>query len=139
MIGGIATAVKTLAPTVRIVGVEPVGAEAVTCALAADRPVQIGRSSTIADGLAAPFAGEHTLRHVQAYVDDVVLVSDASIGEALRLLFSRTKLAAEPSGAAALAALLEGKIDISRSRSVVCVVSGGNVDLDVLRSLLGDV
>jgi len=136
LISGTAAAVKALAPNVRIVGVEPVGAEAMTRGLAAGRPVQVERPPTIADGLAAPFAGEHTLRHVQELVDDVVLVSDTSIAEALRLIMTRTKLAAEPSGAAALAALLEGKVDLTRARRVVCVISGGNVDLDVLKGLL---
>jgi len=79
----------------------------------------------VADGLAAPFAGVHTLAHVQAFVDEVVLVDDDSILKALRLMLERAKLVAEPAGAAAYAALLSGAAKVPAGTTVVCVVSGG--------------
>ena len=84
--------------------------------------------NTVADGLAAPFAGEHTFAHVQRYVDRVVLVDDDAILAALRALLLQAKLAAEPAGAAALAALSSGAITLPKNSRVVCVVSGGNAD-----------
>jgi threonine dehydratase len=136
LIGGIATAVKALRPDTMVFGVEPLAADCMTRALAAGRPVPIGHPGTVADGLAAPFAGEHTLRHVERFVDGVLRVEDATIVEALRLLITRCKLAAEPSGAAALAALLIDPPELRSLKRVVCLVSGGNVDLAALAELL---
>jgi threonine dehydratase len=98
--------------------------------------VTLDRTTTIADGLAAPFAGEHTLRHIRQLVDDIVLVDDDDIVAGLRLIMRRCKLAAEPSGAAALAALLSEALSLPRASVVACVVSGGNVDLDTLKRIL---
>src|SRR5204862_2498009 len=83
--------------------------------------------SSVADGLNAPFAGENTLAIGRELVDDVVLVTEEEICDAMRFLYTRAKLACEPAGAAATAALLAGKIGCERSGSVVSVVSGGNV------------
>ncbi len=136
LISGIAAAVKHSRPTVRVVGVEPTGSDAMTRSLAAGTPVRLERSSTVADGLAAPFAGAHTLAHVQAFVDQVVLVDDDQILRALRLILQRAKLMAEPAGAAAFAALLSGAVTVPRDAHVVCVVSGGNVDPALLQRVL---
>jgi threonine dehydratase len=136
LISGIATAVKSARPKVRVIGVEPTGADGVSRGLAAGRPVTLDRTNTIADGLAAPFAGEHTLRHIRELVDDIVLVDDEDIVTGLRLIMQRCKLAAEPSGAAALAALLSEAVSLARASVVACVVSGGNVDLDTLKRIL---
>jgi threonine dehydratase len=104
-----------------------------TRSLAAGRPVQLEKSDTVADGLAAPFAGEHTLAQVQRDVDEVVLVPDDAILQALRLILERSKLAAEPSGAAAFAALLAGKVRLPAGAVAVCLVSGGNLNPAVLK------
>jgi threonine dehydratase len=85
--------------------------------------------------LAAPFAGENALPHIRAYVDDVIIVSDDDIAAALRLTLERTKILTEPAGAAAVAALLSGRLAIARKR-VAVIASGGNVDLSRLRELL---
>lgn len=136
LISGIAAAVKSARPKVRVIGVEPTGADGVSRGLAAGRPVTLDRATTIADGLAAPFAGEHTLRHIRQLVDDIVLVDDEAIVAGLRLIMQRCKLAAEPSGAAPLAALLSEALSLPRASVVACVVSGGNVDLDTLKRIL---
>jgi threonine dehydratase len=136
LIGGIAAAVKTLRPSVRVYGVEPRGAAAMRASLDAGRAVRLQAVDTIADGLAAPMAGVLTYEAVRSYVDDVVLVTDDEIASGLRSLLSRTKLLAEPAGAAGVAAILARKLPLRAGERVVAVVSGGNVDLTRLRELL---
>jgi threonine ammonia-lyase medium form len=136
LISGIATALKTKKPEVKIIGVEPEGASAMTQSLQRGEPVHLERVDTVADGLAAPFAGQHTLAHVQAYVDDLVVVSDQEIVEAMGLILERCKVVAEPAASSTLAALLSGKVNLPRGSTVVCVLSGGNVDRERLKALL---
>jgi threonine dehydratase len=126
LIGGVSIALRQLRPGVRIVGVEPEGAPTLTRALAAGGPVPLDDVSTVADGLSAPFAGALTYELVRDLVDDVVLVSDDEILEAMRLLALRAKVVAEPAAAAGLAALLAGRVT-TQAGPVVVVVSGGNV------------
>lgn len=135
LISGVAVAVKHLRPDARIFGVEPEGAPAMHRSLQEGAAVHLERVETVADGLAPPMAGEVTFQHVKALVDDVVLVSDDEIVQAMGLILSRTKLLAEPAGAAAVAALLQGRIPVDQG-PVVAVISGGNVDLDALAGLL---
>jgi threonine dehydratase len=136
LISGIAAAVKLQRPSVRVVGVEPKGADAMSRSLEQGAPVHLERVDTIADGLAPPFAGEHTFRHVRRFVDEMVRVADGEIVDALRVLIQRCKLAAEPSGAAGLGALMSGKVAPTAGSTVVCVVSGGNIGLALLKQLL---
>ena len=133
---GIATALKALRPTVRVIGVEP--------ELAADARESLQRgeivrwpadqvSHTIADGTRTQALGRRTFAHLRAYLDSVVTVSEAEIAAAVRLAAERSRLVAEPSGALAIAALAfhaaEARLD-PRDGSIVAIVSGGNVDPD---------
>jgi threonine dehydratase len=136
LLAGIAVAAKSLRPDIRVVGVEPEGAPAVTRSLAAGYPVTIEKIATIADGLSAPFAAPTSQRLIERYVDDVVLVTDDEILTALRLILERTKLLVEPAGAAAVAALLTGKAGTIRGSRTVATLSGGNVDFERLKHLL---
>ena len=136
LISGVATTVKLLSPTTRVIGVEPEGAPGMTLSLRDGVPAHLDSTNTIADGLAAPFAGDRNFEHVKAYVDDVVLLTDEEIAAGLRLLMERAKLQAEPSGAAAFASLLAGKVRVPAGARVVCIVSGGNVDRSRLKELL---
>jgi threonine dehydratase len=135
LIAGIACAIKSVRPDVRIIGVEPEGAAAMRRSLDAGSPQQIS-PNTIADGLAAPMVGAMTLEAARRFVDDVVLVTDDEIVAALRLLLSYTKLLVEPAAAAGVAALLNGKARVARGSHVTVVISGGNVDLERLKALL---
>lgn len=126
LISGVAIAVKEQSPHVRIVAVEPERSAALHAALEAGEPVRIEPGS-IADGLNAPFAGVNTLAFCRELVDETVLVTEDEIMEAMRFLYSRAKLACEPAGAAATAALLAGKIELEAGSTVASVVSGGNV------------
>jgi threonine dehydratase len=119
----------------RVVGVEPEGAPTLTAALAAGAPVPI-EARSIADGLNAPFTGSATLAVCADRVDEVVLVSDDEIAEAMRFLYQRAKLACEPAGAAAVAALLSGKTRVAPGSPVVAVVSGGNADPQIAAGIL---
>ncbi|MGH7544504.1 MAG: threonine ammonia-lyase [Gemmatimonadota bacterium] len=136
LISGIATAIKGVRPQARVFGIEPEGSAVMKKSLERGEPIALRDRATIADGLDAPFAGRHTLAHIQARVDDLVLVSDAQIIEALRLILARAKLLTEPAAAASLAGLLAGRLEITAGATVVCVLSGGNVDLERLRLLL---
>lgn len=136
LISGIAMALKEQKPELKVIGVEPEGASAMTQSLQRGEPVFLDRVDTIADGLAAPFAGQYTLAHVQVYVDDVVIVSDLEIIEAMKLILERNKVTAEPAAASTLAALLSNKVSITQGATVLCVLSGGNIDQKSLKSLL---
>lgn len=135
LIGGIAVAIKESRPSVKMWGVEPTGAAVMRRSLDADRPVRLESMKTIADGLAAPMAGDLSFPIVQRYVDDVVLVEDEEIMSAMSDLLFSTKLLAEGAGAAATAAVLSAKIPVG-GRRVVAVLSGGNVDASRVREVL---
>jgi threonine dehydratase len=119
----------------RVVGVEPESAPTLSAALAAGEPVRVEPRS-IADGLNAPFTGRGTLEVCRKRVDSVVLVSDEELAEGLRFLYARAKLACEPAGAAAVAALLAGKLELAPGEPVVAVVSGGNADPATVAGIL---
>ena len=135
LIGGIVVAIKEQRPKVRVFGVEPTGAAVMRESLDAGHPVKAESVKTIADGLAAPMAGELTYPIVRRYVDDVVLVSDDEIMSAMREILFSTKLLAEGGGAAATAAVLFGKLPVG-GRRVVAVLSGGNVDAARIQQVL---
>lgn len=136
LIAGIAVAIKEQRPDARIIGVEPEGAPAMWRSLQSHKPERLERVQTIADGLSAPFAGALPFEIVQRYVDDVVLVSDSSIREAMVLLLERCKVLAEPGGAVGIAALIEGRVTAQQGAPTVAVISGGNIDAARLATIL---
>jgi len=119
-----------------VIGVEPELSPAMHEALAAGEPVPVTPKS-IADGLSAPFAGEHCLEICRERLERVVLVSEAELEQAFRFLYERAKLAAEPAGAASVAALLARKIPLEQGETVVAIVSGGNVATETAVAILG--
>ena len=131
---GIATAVKLSAPHIRIIGVQPEGANAYFLSRKAGKPVALSRWDTIADGLSARFPGVYPFHHLQEYLDDVVLVSEKDIAASFRSLLFRGKLLVEPAGAVAAAAFFSGKVD--RDRTTVAAVTGGNVTAETVQTLL---
>jgi threonine dehydratase len=137
LISGIAWAVKELRRTARIVGVEPEGADTMLRSRQEGKAARIDKTRTVADGLAAPFAGELNFRMVQRYVEDLVRVSDQEILAGMRLLFERCKVVAEPAGSAALGAMVAGKVPLPAKSTVCCVVSGGNIGMELLAELFG--
>jgi threonine dehydratase len=135
LISGVAAALKERRPAVRVYGVEPSGSNAMSLALAAGEPVRI-QPRSVADGLNAPFAGNLTLPMVRRYVDEIVLIDDATILAGLRFALGRLKQVLEPAGSAALAATLAGRIPVREGESVAVVLSGGNIDVTRLGELI---
>jgi threonine dehydratase len=135
LISGVAAAIRTQRPSVRVYGVEPTGAAAMTRSYEAGAPVTI-EPTTVADGLAAPFAGVRTLAMCQRYLEGIVLLDDPEILSGVWFGIERMKQAFEPAGAAALAAVLHGRIPIRDGERVAVVASGGNVDVGRLGELL---
>jgi threonine dehydratase len=134
LIAGIALAVKLAAPSVRVVGVETVAADDANRSFRAGKRIRIDHPNTIADGIRNLEVGALNWEVIQTHVDDMVTVSDAEVIEAMRLLITRAKVVAEPTGAVAAAAVLAGRV---RGARVAAIVSGGNLDPALLAELLG--
>lgn len=134
LISGCSTVAKAMGD-VRVIGVEPEAGDDVKQSLAAGRIVELPETPhTIADGQQTRSPGEHTFPVIRDRVDEIVTVTDAEIVDAMRVAFQRLNVVVEPSGAAALAAVLSGAVDVAGQR-VGITMSGGNVDLDRFRAL----
>ena len=131
LISGIATAVKALKPDVRIIGVQAAGAASMRAALDAGKLVTLPALNTIADGIATKSAGRYTFEIVRTLVDDVLVVDDEEIIQAVLLLLERCKLLVEGAGAAGVAALLSGRLKLDGKRTVA-LLSGGNIDMNLI-------
>lgn len=133
LISGIAFAIKSLKPAVKIWGVQPLLSNATYRSFQEGRPISIEKARTIADGLQVTSPGKITFPLVQKYVDDIVTVEEETILQAVKDLILDEKLVVEPSGAVPLAAQIEGKVP---SNNTVCVLSGGNIDPRVIHNIL---
>jgi threonine dehydratase len=136
MISGIATAAKALKPDVRIIGVEPEGASDAYQSLRSGTRVRIDRIDTIADGLRTSSPGVLNFEIMRRLVDEIVLVSDDGIRDAMRALAFDAKLTVEPSGAVAVAGLQSGQVAVE-GKTVVAVISGGNADPQAYAAIIG--
>jgi len=128
LLAGVATAVRSLRPQARLVGVQAEGAAAYPASLAAGHPVAITAMSTMADGIAIGRPGVVPFELIRRHVDDVVTVSEEMISRALLFLLERAKLVVEPAGAVGVAALLDDVLVSALRPPVVVVLSGGNID-----------
>ena len=137
LIAGVAAALKEQRPGIRVYGVEPGRSNALSLAIERNEVVRI-QPESVADGLGAPFAGVWTLAMAQRYLDDIILLDDPTILAGMRFAIERLKQVLEPAGAAALAAVLAGRIPISQGERVAVVLSGGNVEVDRIGLLLAD-
>lgn len=136
LMAGSATIATAMCPGIRMIGVEPELGDDTRRSLAAGERVTVPVPRTVADGLALPAPGELTFEVNRRLVDEVVTVSDAEIVAAMVFLFERLKIVVEPSGAAAVAALLTGRIRLPGARIGV-IISGGNIDAGRFRELTG--
>jgi threonine dehydratase len=134
LLSGSLLVANELNPEMAVYGVEPELANDWFQSLAAGHPVEIAPPPTIADGLRTPVPGNITFPIVRAHAKDVLLVSEDDIKDAMRFLLSRMKLLTEPSGAVAAAAVLKRKLP-QKFESVGVILSGGNVDMDVLAQI----
>jgi threonine dehydratase len=140
LISGIATAVKSLKPQAKVIGVEPELAGDAQASLRAGRIVKLPAEqalSTSADGLRSMYVGTITFEHMRRYVDDIVTVSEKEIAEAVRILSHNPQTLAEPSGAVAPAAWLFHRDSLPHSNAAVAVISGGNIDPELLARVRG--
>lgn len=131
LISGVAIAMKSLKPDVRIIGVEAAGAASMRAALDAGHIVTLPSVNTIADGIATKRVGAYTFAAVRELVDEVITVDDEEIVRAVLLLLERCKLLVEGAGAVGVAALLSGKVDVA-GQTTVAVLSGGNIDMNLV-------
>jgi threonine dehydratase len=136
LISGVATAVKGIDPSVRVIGVQAEGASSVIDSLEAGEIVELDNVDTIADGIATRRIGEKPFSVIQERVDEVVTVSDSEIAMAITLLLERSKVITEGAGAIALAAVLEGTFDYETDETIVPLLCGGNIDPNVLTTVL---
>jgi threonine dehydratase len=136
LVSGVGVAVKALRPGAKVIGVETEVLPCMLQALEAGRPVTLDPASTIADGIAVKRAGDLTLAHVQKYVDEIVTVSEEEIASAILYLLEKEKTVAEGAGAVAIAALMQRKIRGLEGRKVVSIVSGGNIDVNLIARVI---
>lgn len=134
LIAGVATAIKELAPNVKVYGVQACGADAMARSKSCGLLTRTAEALTIADGIAVKSPGDATFEVVQKYVEDIVTIDDEAIASAILMLLERAKLMVEGSGAIGLAALLHGKIPVAGP--VACVVSGGNIDVNFIARII---
>lgn len=132
---GIAVAVKSLNPKVRVVGVQAEGCASAALSMKRKERVRVQKPATFAEGIAVPMVGEHPFRILRDMVDAIVTVSDEAIARAMVTLMEKSKLVVEAAGAAGAAALFEGENPPGKGK-VVVVLSGGNVDLNLLQRVL---
>ncbi len=135
LISGVSTAMKGRNPKIRVIGVESSDGPAMKRSIEAGKVVTLDSIDTIIDGLRVKRVGENNFRIVRDYVDEIVTLPDAEIFDAMLWIMSRAKLVVEGAAAAPVAALLHGLIKAPAGSKVVCVLSGGNVNLDQLRGL----
>lgn len=135
LLSGVACAIKQINPRVKVIGVQAEGADAIAQSFKAKKRICTETASTIADGIAVKAPGELTVDLINKYVDDVVTVSDTQVADAILLLMERCKMIVEPAGATPVAAILNNKIDCKGKR-VVCVLSGGNIDVSLVNSVI---
>ena len=135
LISGVSMALKAINPTVKIVGVESSGAPGMQKSVEAGRVVTLDRVDCIIDGLRVKRVGDYTHAVVSRFVDEIVTLPDADIFDAVVWVMGHCKLVVEGAAAAPVAALLHDKIRAPAGSKVVCVLSGGNVNLDQLKGL----
>ncbi len=135
LISGVAYTIKTLAPSVKVYGVQATGAPSMANSIADSQIEELASVTTIADGIAVKRPGTLTYELVKKYVDEVVTVTDDEISAAILALMEQQKLVTEGAGAVAVAAAMFGKVPV-QGKKTVCVLSGGNIDVTILSRVI---
>ena len=133
---GVAVAIKETNPRIRVYGVETTALASMKVAIEKGGPVTLPPARTIAEGIAVRRAGEKTLEVVKKYLDDIVVVDEEEIAEAILTLLEQEKTVAEGAGAAPLAALLQKRIPAVLGKKVAAVLTGGNIDVNVISRII---
>ena len=136
LISGVAFAVKQLNPRVKVYGVQAEGAPSMVKSIAEDKILCLDSVHTIADGIQVKEPGVNTFEYCKQYVDGIVTVTDDEVSSAILHLIEKQKLIAEGAGAVSVAAVMFNKIPDIKGKNVVCVVSGGNIDVTILSRVI---
>ncbi len=136
LISGVAFALKSLKPSIKVYGVQAAGAPSMAKSLEDGEIICLEKVSTIADGIKVKEPGEHTYEYCKQFVDGVVTVTDDEVSSAILELIEKQKLIAEGAGAVSVAAVMFGKIPDIKGKNVVCLVSGGNIDVTILSRVI---
>ncbi|NTW01463.1 MAG: threonine ammonia-lyase [Oscillochloris sp.] len=136
LIGGVAIAIKALCPDIRIIGVQAAGCAPVPPSLTAGHPISANAANTIADGIAVKRPGDLTLPIIRKLVDDVVTVEEDEIVMAIAHVLQNSRLVVEGAGAAGVAALLAGKVELRPGETAATILCGGNIDATLLTRVL---
>jgi len=132
LISGIAIVLKSLKPSIKIIGVESSAFPTMKASILENKITKTQTGYSIADGIAVKTPGQTTFEIVKKYVDEIVLIDDLSIVKTMFLLMERSKIVAEPAGAVSLAYILSDKKNKSKNKNIVSIISGGNVDMYLL-------
>lgn len=135
LISGVAFAIKSINPKVKVYGVQAEGASSMVDSLHEGKRVHLDKVSTIADGIAVKEPGVNTFEMCRKYVDDIVTVNDEETASAILSLMENNKLVAEGAGAVAVAAVMFDKVPV-KGKKVVCLVSGGNIDVNIINRII---
>lgn len=134
LISGVSTYVKAVSPQTKIIGVEPKGARSMAEALRVGHSVELKKVDTFVDGAAVKKVGDKNLAHVEAYVDEVIDVEEGLVCSTILELYTRQAIVAEPAGALSIAALADNREEI-KGKTVICIVSGGNNDINRMQEI----
>ena len=137
LIAGMACVLKQINPKIKIIGVEPINSNVMTNSIKSGKPEIFDtiNNKTIADTLAAPFAGKITFEYVKEYVDDIINVSEDEMVESIRMMIERLKIVPEPSASACFVPIVFNKLNVPSKSKCLVVVCGGNIDLKRIKSL----
>lgn len=137
LISGIACVLKSINPKIKIIGVEPINSNVMTKSISSNKPeiFDTNINKTLADGLAAPFAGNLTFEFVKKYVDEIINVSENEMIESMRVIIERLKVIPEAAASACFVPILKNKLNIKKNATSIIVLCGGNIDLDKLKKL----
>lgn len=136
IIAGVAVAAKALNPNVKIIGVQTANIPSMHESMKAGKVTTAFKATSVADGISVKTVGELTFNIVKDLVDDVILVEEGEIAEGLLFLMENQKVVAEGSGAVTTAAILSGKYIPKKNENVVCIISGGNIDINTLNRII---
>ena len=137
LISGIACVLKSINPKIKIIGVEPINSNVMTKSILSNKPeiFDTNINKTLADGLAAPFAGNLTFEFVKKYVDEIINVSENEMIESMRVIIERLKVIPEAAASACFVPILKNKLNIKKNANSIIVLCGGNIDFDKLKKL----
>ena len=136
LISGVACALKETNPRIKVIGVQASAIASMKASVEAGKVVELPAGTTIADGISVKRPGDYTFEMIRRYVDDIVTVDEEEIANAILLLLEREKSVVEGAGAVGLAALINGKVPAARGRKVALVISGGNIDVNLISRII---